>query len=79
LKVLSSVHFPPSLEPRTRVAVAAEYVLVVIDKDRRRRRPLAEHSGLSSQDADELVRVNHALGYSLEQIHVDVADSAKAA
>jgi hypothetical protein len=49
-KMLSSIPCPPKLEPRTRVAVAAEYVLVVIDKDRRRRRPLAEHAGFSRLD-----------------------------
>jgi hypothetical protein len=56
-----------------------EYVLVVIDKDRRRKRPLAEHAGLSREDAQELVSVYEALGYSIDQIHVDVAHRAQAA
>jgi hypothetical protein len=45
--------------------------VTVRDSDRRRRKPLAVHTGVDGQTAHELVRIYRALGYPSECINVD--------
>lgn len=47
------------------------YSISIWDYDRRRHAPLAEHAGLSLEDAHELQAIYEALGYPCERIRIE--------
>jgi hypothetical protein len=48
----------------------SSYTVVIADSERRRRRPLAHHTGLTAREAFELAAVHRALGHRAEDITV---------